>query len=181
MAVLPAPPLVSADDYLKSSYHPDHEYVDGVLVERSVPSFIHGLLQVIIAAHFHALRKQFGFIAVSEVRTQIVAGARYRIPDVMLCPHAPAGGNIVTFIPWAIIEILSPDDKMHEMIVRFRDYSQVGVCPIVLLDPETLTAFRFQDGSLLRTEFKTLDLPTGAVPFDSDALFKQLTEELGRE
>ena len=39
-------------------------------------------------------------------------------------------------------------------------------------------AYRFEDGSLLRTEFKSLDLRTGSLPFDSVALFQQLTEEL---
>jgi hypothetical protein len=48
----------------------------------------------------------------------------------------------------------------------------------VLLGPEQLVAYRFEDGSLLRTEFKSLDLPTGSLPFDTTALFQQLTEEL---
>ena len=34
MAVVPTIPLVSPDEYLTSGYHPDMEYVDGVLVER---------------------------------------------------------------------------------------------------------------------------------------------------
>src|SRR5438105_3551590 len=42
MAVVPSPPLVSVDEYLNSSYHPDVEYVDGVLVERGMPTIAAG-------------------------------------------------------------------------------------------------------------------------------------------
>src|SRR5271165_3538777 len=97
MAVVPTIPLVSADEYLKSGYHPDMEY-------------------------FRRHRKQFHFAALSEARTQIVARARYRIPDLLLCPVPLPAGNIVDSIPRAVIEILSPEDSVSEQLARFRDY-----------------------------------------------------------
>jgi len=149
MAVAPIPPLVSVDEYLNSNYHPDVEYVEGVLVERGMPTFVHGLLQLIIGAHFRQYRKQFRFAAVTEVRTQITARARYRIPDVMLCPFPLPSGKVMDSVPWAVIEILSPDDRVPEQLERFRDYKKLGVLHVVMLDPENLLAFRFEDGSLL--------------------------------
>jgi hypothetical protein len=65
-----------------------------------------------------------------------------------------------------------------EQLGRFRDYKQTGVRHVVLLDPEQLIAYRFEDGSLLRTQFTCLDLPSGSLPFDTTALFQQLVEEL---
>ena len=59
-----------------------------------------------------------------------------------------------------------------------RDYKRIGVRHVVALDPEHLVAFRFEDGSLLQTQFTSLDLPTGSLPFDTDALFQQLVDEL---
>ncbi len=47
---------------------------------------------------------------------------------------------------------------------------------MILMDPEGLMAFRFEDGSLLQSRFTALDLPTGSVPFDTDALFRRLVE-----
>jgi len=83
----------------------------------------------------------------------------------------------VNSVPWAVVEILSPDDRMPEQLQRFRDYKQIGVRHVVLMDPEQLVAFRFEDGSLLQESFASLDLPSGSVPFDTQALFRQLVEE----
>jgi Uma2 family endonuclease len=178
MAVLPIPVILSVDEYLNSSYRPDMEYVDGVLVERGMPTIAHGLLQKILIQRFGQYERTLRFQPLPEVRTQIVERARYRIPDVMLCPRPLPTGKVMTSVPWAVIEILSPDDKMPEQLGRFRDYKQTGVRHVVLLDPEQLIAYRFEDGSLLRTQFTCLDLPSGSLPFDTTALFQQLVEEL---
>ena len=177
MAALPTPPLVPVDVYLASSYRPDVEYVDGVLLERGMPTIAHGLLQAILTVYFHKYGKQFRFAVLPEVRTQIIERARYRIPDMMLCPVPLPTGRVVTSIPWGVIEILSPDDKLPDQLDRFRDYQQLGVPHVVLLDPEKLIAFRFENGSLLQTRFSTLDLPSGSIPFETEALFQQLVEE----
>jgi len=65
---------------------------------------------------------RFHFLPLPEVRTQIVERARYRIPDVMLCPTPLPAGKVVNSVPWAVVEILSPDDRMPEQLQRFRDY-----------------------------------------------------------
>ena len=178
MAVAPTTPLVSADEYINSGYHPDREYVDGVLVERDVPTIAHGLLQVLLTLWLGSYRRRFQFALLSETRTQIVEGSRYRIPDLMLCPLPLPPGKIVNSIPWAVIEILSPDDPLSEQLARFRDYKRVGVLQMVLLDPEELIAYRFDEhGSLIETRFTSLDLPSGSLPFDTQAIFRQLEEE----
>ncbi|MGA2185251.1 MAG: Uma2 family endonuclease [Bryobacteraceae bacterium] len=177
MAVAPIPPLVPAEEYLNSSYRPDMEYVDGVLVERGIPTFAHGLLQMILIQYLARYQKALGFRPVPEVRTQIVERSRYRIPDIMLCPVPLSAGKVMASVPWAIIEILSPDDRMPAQLDRFRDYTHIGVRHVLLLDPERLVAFRFEDGSLLQTQFTSLALPSGPLPFDSAALFQQLVEE----
>lgn len=176
MAVAPIPPLVSADEYLNSSYHPDLEYVDGVLVERGIPTIAHSLLQLILLRYFEPYERALRFLPLPEVRTQIIEQARYRIPDVMLCPTPLPAGKVVTSVPWAVIEILSPDDRLPRQLQRFRDYKKIGVLHMVLLDPEDLIAFRFENGSLLQTQFTSLELPTGPVPFDTAVLFQQLVE-----
>jgi Uma2 family endonuclease len=172
-----APNLVSIEEYLNSSWHPDREYVDGLLVERSVPTIAHSILQKILIQFFGRFEKQFRFMPLPEVRTQIVERARYRIPDVLLCPVPVPKGKVVNTVPWAVIEILSPEDSMQEQLERFRDYAQIGTRVIVLLDPERLLAYRFEDDSLIRTTFTELDIPSGRVPFDSEALFRELAAE----
>ena len=177
MAVFPAVPLVSPEEYLNSSYRPDMEYVDGVLVERGMPTIAHSLLQMILIQYFGRYQKDLRFLTLPEVRTRIIEGARYRIPDIMLCPVPLPAGKVITTIPWVVIEILSPDDRLKEQLERFQDYARVGVGLIMLLDPERLVALRFEDGSLIKTQFTELRLASGSVPFDTEALFRQLVDE----
>jgi hypothetical protein len=57
-----------------------------------------------------------------------------------------------------------------------RDYQQIGVRHMVLLDPEDLTAYRFENRALIETQLTSLELPTGELPFDTEALFRELVE-----
>jgi Uma2 family endonuclease len=177
MAALPNPPLIPVDDYLSSSYHPDMEYVDGVLVERSMPTVLHGLFQALLAGYFRMHRKEFRFAVLSETRTQIAERATYRIPDIMLAPLPLENKKVMTRAPWVVVEIQSPDDRMTEQWKRFRDYLSIGVPYVILLDPEESMAFQFVRGALVEKSFTELDLPTGRMPFDTTALFQQLADE----
>jgi hypothetical protein len=52
------PTLVPIEEYLDTSYSPDREYRDGVLVERNVGSEPHSWLQAQLARYFNNRRKQ---------------------------------------------------------------------------------------------------------------------------
>lgn len=175
MTSAPSLPLVPVDEYLNTSYEHDMEYVDGVLIERGMPTIAHSLLQRLLMAWFLHFDKDMGFMALQDVRTQIIKRARYRIPDTMLCPLPLPTGKICDIVPWAVIEVLSPDDTLSRTRDRFEDYSRVGVQALVLMDPERLIAYRFEQGSLMVAQFTDLSVPgAGKVPFDSDELFRQL-------
>ena len=180
MAAQPNSPLVTVEEYLNSSYHPEMEFVDGMLVERSVQTIAHSLLCMLLIEHFALFRRQLGFKALPEARTQIIELARYRVPDIVLCPEPLDEGRVVVTVPWAVIEIESPDDKAGMQRRRFRDYLAVGVRHMILLDPEDLIAHRFENGSLIQTAFTELQLPTGTLPFNTEEVFKQLVEERRR-
>jgi len=49
--------LVSPEEYLNSSYKPDMDYVDGVLVRRNVGTLRHGSLQAMLCVYFEQFRK----------------------------------------------------------------------------------------------------------------------------
>jgi Uma2 family endonuclease len=179
MASAPTLPFISVDEYLSTSYHPDVEYVDGVLVERGMPTMFHALLQVILCNYFRQFEKEFKFKTLTEARTQIVSRARYRIPDVVLCPTPMPKGRINDAAPAAVFEVLSPDDTVVETRRRFQDYAGIGVTALVQMDPEEHVAHRFEAGSLIETRFEGLYLPhaRATVPFDSEAIFEQLRRE----
>jgi Uma2 family endonuclease len=177
MASAPTLPVVSVDEYLATSYHPDVEYVDGTLVEKGMPTVPHNLLERILLFWFAPYEQRMRFKAMHEVRTVIVERARYRLPDVVLIPR-PLRSEICNVAPWAVIEIVSPDDTIRRTRARLLDYAQLGVRHIVQMDPEEYVAHRFENGSVIETRFETLELPSGPMPFDSTALFEQLRREL---
>jgi Uma2 family endonuclease len=49
---------VSIEEYLRTNYHPDVEYIDGHLEEKPVVGFPHGEVQAILATWFRAHRKE---------------------------------------------------------------------------------------------------------------------------
>ena len=179
MASLPDSRFVSVDEYLSTSYYPDAEFVDGVLEERSMPTPMHGAFQSMLAAYFEMYSDQFRFIVYTETRTQIVERSRYRIPDVMLA-SAPELGRVITKVPWVVVEIQSPDDRMPVQLRRFQDYVDRGVPYVILLDPDESVAWRYQSGALVKTDFKELDLPSGRIPFDIGALLRKLKDKFRR-
>lgn len=180
MATTPAMPIVPVEEYLNTSYEQDKEFVDGRLVDKGMPTFFHQLLSAILLRWFYQYERQFRIKAVADVRTQIVERARYRLPDVMVLTTPAPAQRVITTIPNAVIEILSPDDRQTENLLRFRDYQQIGVSHVIQMDPEEYIAWRFQNDSLIRTDFHHLSLPgrIDNLPFDSVAIFEQLKREI---
>jgi Uma2 family endonuclease len=182
MATAPTLPLVSVEEYLNTSYEHDMEFVDGVLLERSMPTPAHARLQMIVGSHINAYCKQFRFSVLTECRVEVVKHSRYRIPDVLVCRLPLPSGKVLDTAPLAVIEIWSPDDKIGQQMARFREYWTLGVRQIVLLDPEDLTTLRYEDGALIEGHLTELRLPDGGarVPFPTAALLEELREDLAR-
>ena len=87
MAALPTSPLVSVEEYLNTSYEPDVEYVDGVLVERNVGDWLHSLVQSNL---LFALRRKYPHLkVVAELRSR-VRETRFRLPDISVLLAPPA-------------------------------------------------------------------------------------------
>ena len=176
MATAPIITTVPVDDYLNASYHPDVEYVDGVLVERGMPTPAHGTLQILVGEHLRKYAAEFGYAVAAECRVEIVKRARYRIPDVLLCSRPVPRTKTLETAPLAVIEILSPDDRTTDQLVRFREYRARGVHDIIILDPENLTAARYPH---MEDPVTSIELPDGrTVPFPADELLETLRREL---
>ncbi len=180
MASAPIIPLVSVEEYLSSSWERDMEYVDGVLIERTMPTVLHGALQILLGILLGQYRKQFGFTIVSKVRVETIAGGRYRLPDVMLLPRHTPADNVVRQAPWAVIEILSPDDRLTYQFQRYAEFWARGTREIIVLDPETSRSFRWKDNGLYEAPITDgIRLPNGqTVPFSTEEVFAQLREEI---
>ena len=125
--------LVSVEEYLRTAYEPDAEYVEGRIIRRSAPQFDHGRLQAQLAACFYAREKEWRVIGVTNTRVQ-VQPAHFRVPDLCLVRERPEGGIIVQ--PAVIcIEILSPDDSAKELADKIAEYLQFGADAVWVMDP----------------------------------------------
>lgn len=161
--------LISVEQYLATSYRPDCDYVDGEVVERNLGEFDHSWLQGAIIAFFWTAYKKLGICAVPEQRVQ-VKPARFRIPDVCVCLEKP-NEQILTKPPFICIEILSPEDRMSRVEQRVRDYLEMGVPYVWVLDPQTRQAYtataaeglREVKSGRLRTENPVLEVPLSEI------------------
>src|SRR5208282_6240906 len=105
--------LVSVEEYLRTSYRPDCDYVDGEIVERNLGELDHSDLQTEISAYFRTRLRNRGVFAYVEQRVQ-VSPTRFRIPDVCVLTSKPAE-QIFRTPPFIVIEILSKDDRPSQM------------------------------------------------------------------
>jgi Uma2 family endonuclease len=113
---------VSIGEYLKTSYEPDAEYVDGVIEERNVGEYDHSSWQGAILAWFRPHAKEWNIRALAALRVH-VSPTRYRIPDVVVLDRTRPIEQILTHPPIAVFEVLSPEDTMTRIMRKPADYA----------------------------------------------------------
>ena len=155
--------LVSVSEYLKNSYRPDCDYVDGRLEERNVGEHDHAALQAALILWFGQLQKEWNIEVLPEQRMQISA-TRFRVPDVCVVSLNEPVEQILTKPPLLCIEILSPEDTMRRMQERIEDYRMFGVQSIWILDPGTQRGYDCRSSGWLETnEFQIPNTPIRLV------------------
>ena len=154
--------LLSVEDYLNTSYSPDMEYRDGVLVERNVGEKGHALLQIALASYLHARRKQWQILAYTELRVK-VRHRWYPIPDVCIYMRPEFEGRYPSVPPLLWVEILSPDDRMSDVWRKADELIANGVPNVWIIDPETLESELRTPAGVTKLTDKTLRLPDSPI------------------
>src|ERR1017187_7792833 len=125
---------VPVEEYLRTTYYPDREYVGGQLVERHVGEYFHSRLQALIVALLIERERPRHFRSLTELRVQVSTEPRYRIPDI--CVKAlPHERTSILIRPDLVIEVVSPDDEVPEMLTKIGDYLAAGIPHIWVVDP----------------------------------------------
>ncbi len=131
---------VPVEEYLHTSYEPDCDYVDGVLIERNAGELEHSWLQTAIAAHLWNRRKEWNITPLIEQRVRLREG-KYMAPDVCVLAGPKPKERIITTPPLIWIEILSSEDRPVRVSRKVQDALTFG-CPYVwVIDPETLESY----------------------------------------
>jgi Uma2 family endonuclease len=171
MATTPA--LLTIDQYLRTSYHPDADYVDGEIEERHLGEYEHAKIQTLIAVLFTLNQKQWHTNAIVEQRIR-VAGTRVRICDVaVLRADAPRESVTVT-PPLVCIEVLSPEDRLPRAELVLADYLAMGVENIWLVDPIRRVAYTFDAQGLHLADPTQLTVPNTPIHLDLTEPFAAL-------
>jgi len=127
--------LISVEDYLRTSYRPDCDYVDGEIRERNLGESSHGRLQLRIGVWLYPREAKWRIRAMSEVRLQINP-RRFRVPDIMVLSSDAPREEIVVTSPLLCIEIMSRRDTLDDLIRnRIQDYFSIGVPVCWVIDP----------------------------------------------
>src|SRR5260370_41971633 len=101
---------VSMDEYLRTSFEDlDREYVDGEIVERTLPTHLHSKAQFRLATIFGVLSDARPLYGRVELRS-LVSATRVRIPDVSVYACVEPTDPVPATPPFIAIDILSPDD-----------------------------------------------------------------------
>jgi Uma2 family endonuclease len=167
MAAVPNSPLVSVEEYLNTSYDPDVEYVDGVLVERNVGDWLHSLVQSNV---LFALRRKYPHLkVVAELRSSVTR-TRFRLPDVCVLLAAPKA-RYLQDAAFLVVEVLSESDVMSVVIERLKEYANKGVPNIWLIDPRLQSICMYCPPSLVEPEGEVIATADRSVELSRGEIF----------
>lgn len=160
---------ISVAEYLKTSYRPDCDYVDGEVLERNLGEYEHSRPQMRLIMFFGAREKEWRIRVVPEQRVQ-VKPTRFRIPDVCVVLEESPVESIFRHPPFLCIEIQSKDDTLAYTVKRLDDYVAMGVQNIWVIDPSLNRGYRYtseglleaKDG-MLRSSDPKIEMPLSAV------------------
>ena len=171
-AVQPVTSL-TLEEYLHTAFHPDCEFVDGRLEERNVGEYEHSTLQIAIGAWFFVHRAEWKIRVASGYRTR-VSPSRVSIPDISVFPQDQPAEKVRTTPLLLAIEILSPEDRMHRVLLRLQDFLAMGVGNVWLIDPVERVAYTFTADGLKLADSTRLAVPNSAIYLDLPEMFSAL-------
>ena len=160
--------LVPLSEYLGQTYHPDRDYVEGILQERNVGELSHSDAQG--RTYLFILTQLLGFWAGVEVRVQVKPN-RFRIPDVTVVHGSMPSGRIIASPPELVVEILSPEDRVSDIQERIDDYLSFGIPCVWVINPETRRAWTHTLDGSHEAKDGILQNPAGDIAMPLSAIF----------
>jgi Uma2 family endonuclease len=152
---------ITAEQYLHMTFEHDAEFVRGEIVERSIPDNVHSLMQFLILMEIGRLIHSHPLFPRPELRLRLEPRI-FRIPDISVFAGETPKQSVPFTPPLLVIEIISKDDRHHDLMVKLEEYRVWGVPNIWVVDPH---AKRFS----IYTERRLQNVPSLALadyPFE---------------
>ncbi len=166
MAATPtAPPAPAAratltpDDLLalEAEHGARYELVNGELRERGMPNPAHALIggRISLRLGSHIEGTDRGVVLLDCNFTLQDDPVRIRIPDIsfIATAHIPEGGfrsSSIRGAPDLAVEVVSPNDKARELIMKIADYLAAGTQQVWIVEPSTRTVAVYRPGGAAR-------------------------------
>jgi len=131
--------LITLKEY-RERYENEHgvEYWFGEVVRKSMVSWNHGILAMILGQFFTEL----GYVSGTEIDLRVDPNWEPR-PDVMAMLSPDLSERYPTKPVAIVAEILSPTDSMTHVFEKCGHYARVGVEQIFVFDPEGKKAWQW--------------------------------------
>jgi Uma2 family endonuclease len=164
---------ISLEEYLRESYRPDCDYVDGEVQQRNLGEFEHGAIQMFVGDWFFQRRREWNLRVVPEMRIR-VSPTRVRIADVCVISREQPIEPVLTRPPLIVIEILSPEDRIGRYNDRLSDYRAMGISNVWVIDPIHRIGYDCSTPAWLPVE--EFRVPNTPMFFCLNDLWKELEE-----
>ncbi len=168
-----APVALSIDEYLRTSYRPDVDFVAGEVQERNVGEYEHGKVQGLLFTVFAVNGASWKTDPVVEQRIR-VSPNQIRVCDVAVLRADAPRERVTMTAPLLCIEVLSPEDRTARAKLVLADYLAMGVVNIWLIDPIRRTAFTFDALGLHEADVRHLEVPGTPICVDLMPIFAAL-------
>jgi Uma2 family endonuclease len=162
---------VSLEQYLKTPYEPDAEYVRGEIQERNLGEYDHNTVQWAILSWFRQHDKEWQTRTIQEQRTQLDS-ATVRIPDISVWAREVPVQSVFDQPPVIAIEVLSPEDRHSRVQEKIEDYRRFQVRNVWIVDPVKRLGWDCSDGNWTRKN--RFEIQQSPVYMDLSELFREL-------
>jgi Uma2 family endonuclease len=162
---------ISVDEYLKTSYRPDCDYVDGEVLERNLGEYDHSRPQGLIYVFLFLREKEWSIRVVPEQRVQVTP-RRFRISDVCVLRRDAPHEQIISAPPLICIEILSKDDTFKSVTERLDDYLAMGVPNIWVIDPNKRRGYIYTSDGIIEAKDAVLRAAHSEIAVPLESIFE---------
>ena len=179
MASVSVSPFVSVEEYLRTVYETDVDYVDGILEDRNVGEMDHSMVQRMLLLALVRFEEVLDVVAVIETRTQ-TQRTRYRVPDVAIVRLHNASEQIIRTPPRLCVEVMSPEDRLPRLRKKCEDYLAMGVPAVWIFDTPKQTAYEMTIDGLIEVRDGSLQLASPPIEADVQGIYAAAAKRTGR-
>ncbi len=166
---------VSIEEYLRTSYRPDVEYIDGELKQKPVVGFAHEETQGFIFKWFSDHYQEWNIRCAVETRTR-VSPERVRLPDVVVVAAQDRRKTELNRPPIIALEVLFPSDSYQDLKRRAADLENMGVRNVWLIDEDVRTVEIWKNGAWELAKTTKLRAVESPMYLDMDWVWRQLDQ-----